>query len=185
MKLFRSHNRLCAPLIAAVLLLPFVPRSVGAAAYSLQVGPCFEHNFYTQFGLRALFAHDLLLRRHPQIGVSYTTSRLGALAGRNVLKKDNVLLSASWHFRPERMIDPHAGIDIGFTRFDRESDDLFALLENRAPMFNLRVGIASALLGGRLRAAVDGGIALAQSSTVFPLFIGAAVGIDLAKGVLP
>ena len=111
-------------------------------------------------------------------------------AGRNGLKKDTFLLHAGWHFRPGKWIDPYCGIDAGFTRFNRENDDVFALLDNRAGLLNLRAGCTSALLGQRIRPSIDGGIAIlplvsTASSPVFPLFFSVGVDFDVAKGVLP
>lgn len=178
------------PVVAFCAALFSVPGGAAATAFSIPVGLVFEHNFYNQFGARASVAHELLLKGHPRLTASYTTSRLSAFAGRNVLKKDNVLFTAGWYFRPGKLIDPYAGIDAGFTRYDREDDDLFALLDNRSGMLNVRAGITSSLLGGRIRPSIDGGLALLSlvgtaSSTVFPLFFSVGVDFDVAKGVLP
>ena len=178
-------SRCMQVLLVTVLSLIGFPSSARATAWSLPVGVVFEHNFYPQFGLSASVAHDLLLKGHPRLSVTVTSSRLSALAGRNVLKKENVLFSAGWYFRPGRLIDPYAAVDGGFTRFDREDDALFAMLPNTAGLFNIRAGITSSLLGGRLRPSVDGSLALVSSSTVFPLFFSIAVAYDVAKGVLP
>jgi hypothetical protein len=166
------------------------PSHSSITGFSIPAGLLYEYNFYHQFGIRASIAHDLILKGHPRLAVSYTTSRLSALAGRNILIKDDVRFNASWYFRPEKWIDPYAGIDVGFTRFNRENDEIFSLLDNRAGLFNLRVGIASTLLGGRLRPSIDGGLSIASlistsPAPVFPLFFSIGVDFDVAKGVLP
>ncbi|MBN1761019.1 MAG: hypothetical protein JW863_22010 [Chitinispirillaceae bacterium] len=185
--MFSMHFRCGAEtvVLAAVISLAGCPLLAGATGLSIPVGMVFEHNFYPQFGLSASVAHDLLLKGHPRLSATVTSSRLSVLAGRNVLKKENVFFSAGWYFRPRRFIDPYAGIDAGFTRFSREDDELFALLPNTAGLFNIRAGITSSLLGGRLRPSVDGSFALITSSTVFPLFFSITVAYDVAKGVLP
>ena len=152
---------------------------------SIPVGVVFEHNFYNQFGIRASVAHDWLLKGHPRLSVTLTTSRLSAAVGKNVLKKENVLFTAGWYFLPHRLIDPYAGIDFGFTRFNLENDYLFGRLDNSAALLNFRIGITSSLLGGRIRPSIDGGFALLSSSTVFPLFLTIGVDFDIIKGVLP
>jgi hypothetical protein len=174
-------------MVAAAILLP---ERTGATGLSVPVGLVFESNFYPQFGVRASVAHELLLKGHPRLTVSYTTSRLSAAAGRNVLKKDNILFNAGWYFRPGKLINPYAGIDAGFTRFDREDDALFALIDNRNGMVNVRAGLTSSLLGGRLRPSLDGGLAILSlvgtgSSTVFPAFFCFGLDVDIAKVVLP
>ncbi len=168
-----------------LLLLLALAVTSGATQWSVPVGIQFEHNFYNQIGLSASVAHERILNAHPRLSVSVTSSRLSALAGRNVLKQETVLFTAGWFFRPEKYIDPYAGIDVGFTRFDREDDVLFDLLPNTAGMFNIRAGITSSLFGGKVRPSIDGGIALITSSTVFPLFFSIGLSYDVAKGVLP
>jgi hypothetical protein len=183
-----SGGAIAAALTIAIVVL--LSGRTDAAGLSVPVGLVFENNFYHQFGVRASVAHDMLLGGHPRLSVSYTTSRLSAYAGRNVLKKDNVLFNAGWYFRPGRLIDPYAGIDAGFTRYNRENDELFALLDNRSGLLNVRAGLTSSLLGGRIRPTLDGGLAIlsligSASSTEFPLFFSIGVDFDIAKGVLP
>lgn len=192
MKCQRSRHLSGGALLAALTIILIVLPSgrAHAAGLSIPAGLVYEHNFYHQFGVRASVAHERLLKGHPRLTVSYTTSRLSAHAGRNVLKKDNVLFSAGWYFRPGKLIDPYAGIDAGFTRYDREDDERFALLDNRSGMLNVRAGLTSSLLGGRVRPSIDGGVAVmsligSASSTEFPLFFRIGVDFDIAKGVLP
>ena len=150
--------------------------------WSVPVGFAFENNFYSQFGLSASVANRDILGGHPQLTLSATTSRLGVIAGYNVLKKESWLLTAAWHFRPGTYVDPFAGLDVGLTHFDLENEELFKRLQNTAPLFNLRIGIAATVWEGRLRPVVDGGVAFVQSSTVFPLFFGVKLCYDVMKG---
>lgn len=149
--------------------------------WELPVGVAFEHNFYSQYGFSASLANHLILGGHPQITVSVTTSRLGVVAGYNILKKENWLLTTAWHFRPGKYVDPFAGVDVGWTHFDRENEALFKRLKNTALLFNIRTGIAATILSGRLIPVVDGGITIVHSSTVFPLFFGAKLCYDVMK----
>lgn len=175
---------------AFFLVMTATPVSASLSGFSLPVGLLYEYDFYHQFGVRASIAHDRVLKGHPRLAVSLTSSRLSALGDWNGLKNDVVLFNLSWYFRPGKLIDPYAGVETGFVRFNRENDDIFALLDNRTGLFNARAGITSSLLGGRLRPSIDGGIAIAQlvsmsSAPVFPLFFSVGVAFDIAKGVKP
>lgn len=164
-------------IICAVSMLP-----AASTEWSVPVGIVFENNFYAQFGLSASVANSTILGGHPQMTFSATTSRLGVIAGYNLLKKENWLLTAAWHFRPGTYMDPFAGLDVGLTHFDLENEKLFKKLQNTAPLFNLRIGVAATVWGKRLRPVLDGGLAFVQSSTVFPLFFGAKLCYDVMKG---
>jgi hypothetical protein len=171
-------------MVSLLLIGIFTIRASEASDWSVPVGLGFEHNFYTQFGVCASVSHKNILGGHPQATLFATTSRLGAIAGNNVLKNENWLLTAAWHFRPGTYVDPFAGIDLGVVHFDRENEKLFSRLHTTAPMFNIRVGIAATVWGDRLRPLLDGGFAVVQSSTVFPLFFGAKLSYDVMKGGL-
>ena len=140
-----------------------------------------EHNIYNQFGFNAFVANNKLLNGHPQATISATTTRLRVVAEYNVLKKENYLLTCAWHFRPATYIDPFTGIDIGFTHFSLEDDELFKHLKNTAMLFNVRMGVTTTLLNGRLRPVLDGGFAMISSSTVFHLFWSVKICYDVTK----
>lgn len=178
-----SAFRICRKLIVLLLVCGGLLIVNGAPAdWSVPVGFVFEHNFYSQFGISASVANKNILGGHPQLTFSATTSRLGVMAGYNVLKKENWLLTAAWYFRPGTYLDPFAGFDVGLTHFDLENDELFKRLKNTAPLFDVRVGITASVWNGRIRPVLDGGIAILQSSTVFPLFFGVKLCYDVMKG---
>ncbi|NLE02991.1 MAG: hypothetical protein GX640_24235 [Fibrobacter sp.] len=152
---------------------------VEGSNWSVPVGLVMEHNFYTLFGITASVSNQNFLKGHPVATLSITSSRPGAMAGYNVLKKENWLLTAAWHFRPRRYIDPFAALDFGWTAFDSENEELFGKIKNSAPLLNIRTGIGTKLFAGRLIPRIDGGIALIQSSTVFPLFFGISLCYDV------
>ena len=176
--------------VMAALMVGLSAAATGATGLSVAVGPVFESNFYPQFGARASVSHFLLLGAHPRLTVSYTTSRISAFAGRNVLKKDDILFNAGWYFRPGKLINPYAGVDVGLTRFERENDELFELLYNKSAVLNARIGLTSDLLGGRIRPSIDGGLAILSVASsapmpVFPFFFRLGIDLDIAKVVLP
>ena len=156
-----------------------------ATELSLPVGVVFEHNFYNQFGLRASVAHNRILKGHPRITLMLTSSRLSAMAGKNVLKKENYLCNIGWFFRPNKLIDPFLSAEIGFTRYSIEYEELFGMLDNSAPLFNVRIGIASTLWKEKIRLSIDGGYCFVHSSIVLPLVWGIGIDFDIIKGVLP
>lgn len=178
-----SPHKMRMTSVALLLLVGIITVRVSAASdWSVPVGLGFEHNLYTQFGICASVSHQKILGGHPQATLFATTSRLSVIAGKNVLKNENWLLTAAWHFRPGTYIDPFAGIDIGINHFDRENEQLFKRLPNTALLFNVRIGIAATVWGDRLRPLLDGGFAIVQPSTVFPLFFGAKLSYDVMKG---
>jgi hypothetical protein len=171
------------PVIASLLLFSVGP--VRALDHmSIPIGIFVEHNFYNQFGVSAGFSDDRILKGHPLMTLSYSTSRLSTMTGSNGLKKDNFLLNAGWHFRPLRWIDPYLGIETGWTHFDREEDQLFAKLDNTGFLLDARVGIESTIIRGLFHVRADMGYAVVTSSTVFPLLFCLGLEFDIAKGLL-
>jgi hypothetical protein len=169
-------------LIAMTGLLLALGHASLDAALSVPVGIVLEHNAYNQWGVRAGLSGDMLLANHPRLSLSYTTSRLEALAG-NALKKDNILLTLGWHFRPGRLIDPFVDVDAGWTRFDLEDDVVFAQLPNTAAIADLRVGLECCLLDGWIRPWASAGYSVLWSSTVYPFVCALGIDVDVTKGV--
>jgi hypothetical protein len=170
---------------AFILSLLFLAAPGGASEISLAAGPLFELNFYGQPGVRVTASHGLLLNRHPQAMLSYTSSRLSFWKGKHALIIDDILLNAAWHFRPQKLLDPFAGIDIGFLRFNRDNDALFALVKNKFARLNIRAGLKASLLEGRLEPSLEAGYVLIDTSVTFPLFLGVAVCYEIVKGGRP
>jgi hypothetical protein len=175
----RRYYSVFMAVAAAAAIHPAFPSVSGI---SLAVGPLFEYSFYGQPGVRITAAHERLLNGHPQVMLSYTTSRASWWNGDYVLLIDDILLGATWHFRPDKILDPFAGIDAGYLRFDREDDKLFAHLKNNFARLNIRAGIRSSFLEGRLRPSIDVGYAVLNTSVTFPLFLGFAVCYEMWRG---
>lgn len=168
-----------AAIVIAALYLP----TYGALTdLSLAAGPMFEYNFYGQLGARITIADNNLLHGHPQAMLSYTTSRASWWNGPYDLVIDDILLCPSWHFKPGRLIDPFVGIDVGFLRFNKDNDAIFALLKNKFVRFNFRAGVHAALLEGRLQPSIDVGYVILENSATFPLFYSLAVCYQFVKG---
>jgi hypothetical protein len=174
------YNKLLVSVVTIIFLS--IPLPGHCSPLSISAGFLCEYNFYWQPGIRVALSQDNLLGGHPQIMLSYTTSRLSFWNGKNALVIDDILVNAAWHFRPQKLIDPYAGIDGGFIRFNREQDELFELLNNKAGRLNIRTGVRISVLGGLLKPSIDAGYALLTSSTVFPLFISFSVVYAILKG---
>jgi hypothetical protein len=180
-------NRMSPPRMSFLIMLQsyLIAFMVTCAAgeMSIPIGFLVERNFYNQIGARAGFSDSRILKGHPRVSLSYTTSRFHTLVNNNALKKDNFIFIAGWHFRPMRLIDPYIALDAGFTRFDREEDDIFAKLDNTGGLLEVRLGIESAFWKGRIHPSADLGYSIIASSTVFPLVFSLGVDFDIAKGV--
>ena len=86
-------------------------------------------------------AHRLQLR------AAYLTSRLEQVFRPNILKQDYFLFSPTWHFNRNGFFDPIVQADMGYTRFDLESD-IFSDLDNDSWLASLQVGFALNLAQG-------------------------------------
>ena len=87
------------------------------------------------------FKHSLQLR------AAYLTSRLEQAFRPNILRQDYFLFSPVWHFRRQAFFDPTVQADLGYWRYDVESD-LFKDLKNSSWVASLQVGFALNLFQG-------------------------------------
>jgi len=167
--------------LAASVMIAFPICAWPEANVSVPAGILMEHNFNNQWGLRAGFAHSRILKGHPRASLSWTSSRLSLAIGKNVLKKDNVLFGLGWHFLPKRLIDPYVRADAGFTRFDREDEEVFAKLDNVAPIVALALGAEGSIWKGIIRPWFDLGGSFLFSSTVYPFTFAFGLDFDIAR----
>lgn len=75
-------------------------------------------NLYAENGITVQYTSSKLASRQLYLGFSYVTSRLGTAFNTNAIKQDNVLLSASYYFRPNWLIRPVIKANIGYFRAD-------------------------------------------------------------------
>lgn len=82
----------------------------------LDVGPRLQKtvNLYYENGITLQYASDRLLSQRLYLGFSYISSRLGTALGSNALKQDNIFLSASYYFRPQRVVQPFVRLNAGY-----------------------------------------------------------------------
>jgi hypothetical protein len=171
-------------MVAALLFITVVgsASAQGADARPLVlVGGFVERNYSTQPGVRVGRAPPLDRRWQPRLTVSWSTTRLATALGSNALEEDRLQVGADWYFRQARRLSPGVGLSLGYTRFDREDDDLFSLLDNDAPILTLLGGAETRLRSG-LRVNARLGYSHLQSSTVYPIVGTVGVDYPLSRG---
>lgn len=88
-----------------------------------------------------LFAHSL------QFKAAYLTSRFEQAFRSHILRQDYFLFSPVWHFRRNAFFDPTFQADLGYWRYDVESD-LFKDLDNDSWVASVQVGFVLNLFQG-------------------------------------
>ena len=82
-----------------------------------------------------------------QLKAAYLTSRLEQSFRPAILRQDYYLFSPVWHFRRNRFFDPTFQADLGYWRYDLESD-IFKDLENDSWVASLQAGFSLNLYQG-------------------------------------
>lgn len=116
---------------------------------------------YAENGITAQYTNRHLAANRLYVGASYVTSRLGTALGTNAIKQDNLLLTASWHFRPKWLIQPVFKANAGYFKADYGS-----------PIFD-------ELPRSSLLASPEFGLCYCPD---FPLKINASIGYNLLTG---
>ncbi|MBW8889129.1 MAG: hypothetical protein JF616_15350 [Fibrobacteres bacterium] len=88
-----------------------------------------------------LFSHSLQLRG------AYLTNRLEAAFRPAIIRQDYFLFSPVWHFRRRAIFDPTLQADLGYWRYDTESE-IFKDLDNSSWVASIQVGFALNLFQG-------------------------------------
>jgi hypothetical protein len=73
-------------------------------------------------------------------GLSYVTSRLGSAMGSNAIKQDNYLISAGYHFRHQKQLQPFIRLNTGYFHADYE-EQIFDVLPNNAILISIDAGL--------------------------------------------
>jgi len=129
---------------------------------------------YWENGFAFDYASPKILDSRIHFGASYETSRLGSALGSNAIKQDNYLVSAAYHFRHQKALQPFARLNVGYFHADYE-DALFDVLPNSAFLTSIDVGLMyefkipltlSLSAGYNLNA----GTGVAGPGTLFPVF---------------
>lgn len=144
-------------------------------ASEIRVGMNFQKNADVLPGFEISYAPEALFGGHPRFSLALLTSRPSAALGSRVLLEDRFLLGAAWFFRPGGRIDPYIQLEAGYTRFERENSEIFALLDNDAMIASILVGTEVRLFESRFSVVGEAGYSILHSSTVYPFV--ASVGI--------
>jgi len=168
-------------IVGAVVPLVVTAAPLAAQQSTLLVGVHVESNYSRQPGVQIGFSTPSLLGGGPRFTASASTTRLATAFGSNALAEDRLQLSSAWYFRRQASLSPYVGVGAGYTRFDREDDEIFALLDNGAPLLSLFLG-AEAHVGRRLRLNTQAGYSALHSSTVYPFVWAIGVNYPLRRG---
>jgi hypothetical protein len=95
---------------------------------------------YWENGFALDYANPKILNSRIHFGASYATSRLGSALGSNAIKQDNYLVSAAYHFRPHKQLQPFARLNLGYFHADYEAAE-FDVLPNSAFMTSVDAGL--------------------------------------------
>jgi len=126
-------------------------------------GVVFEFNSSLQPGAEVFWQAT----QRSRVGVSWTTTRIATSWGSNDLVKDRLQVHLQTHAKPHWAVHPFARISVGYERFDRDDEVLFALLDNDALTLAFRLGLEGQ--AGPVRLFADGGFHALQASTVYPI----------------
>jgi len=97
-------------------------------------------NLYMENGVAARYSSPQLMYDKLYFGFTYFTSRLGTAWGTNAIKQDNILLSASYYIRKDKIIRPFAGVNVGYFHASYEYK-IFRDLDNQSVMLSPEFGI--------------------------------------------
>lgn len=82
---------------------------------------------YWENGFAFDYSSTKILDSRMHFGASFASSRLGSAIGSNAVKQDNYLISAAYHFRPQKPLQPFARLNLGYFKADYESPIFNAL----------------------------------------------------------
>ena len=109
------------------------------AGLILQGSVDFEPGNDYLYGPQAGYSNDQMFHHKLELDFAYLTSR-PETAFRNVLKQDWFILSPTWRFRPQRFFDPIAQLNLGYQRYDLESNIFTGYLNNHTWVYGAKAG---------------------------------------------
>ena len=96
---------------------------------------------YWENGVSFDFASSKIADSRIHFGMSYVTSRLGSAMASNAIKQDNYIISAGYHFRHQKALQPFARLNTGYFHADYE-EAIFDVLPNSAVLLSLDAGLS-------------------------------------------
>jgi hypothetical protein len=95
---------------------------------------------YWENGFSFDYASPKIADSRIHFGLSYVTTRLGSAVGSNAIKQDNFLVSAGYHFRHQKQLQPFIRLNTGYFHADYE-EDIFNVLPNSAFLMSADAGL--------------------------------------------
>ena len=96
---------------------------------------------YWENGFAFDFATPKILDSRIHFGLSFVTSRFGSAMGTNAIKQDNYLLSAAYHFRHKKQLQPFLRVNTGYFHAEYEAE-IFDVLPNSALLVSADAGLS-------------------------------------------
>ena len=128
-----------------VLVLLFVCSSLVSLGQTgkYDIGIRLQHtvNFYRENGIAIQHSNPKWKYDQLYFGVHYVSSRLGtAFGSSNAIKQDNLLLSAAYFLRKDKIIRPYFRLNTGLFWADYESE-LFDVLDHQSFLCSTEIGV--------------------------------------------
>lgn len=142
-------------------------------------------NLYYENGFTVQYANDLLLSGRLYLGATYVSSRFGSAFLSNALEQDNFFLSATYYFRPQRVIQPFIRLNTGYFISDLE-EAIFEDLPNSSillsPEFGVGVHTGTPLkINASFGYNTITGNGISGPGTLYPLFVQTSITWNLLK----
>jgi hypothetical protein len=99
-------------------------------------------DLYIENGISFHYSHPGLLKGKLLPGFSYLSSRLGSAMGSNAIKQDNFLISGTYSFRNDKLIQPLFTLNTGYFIADYEAD-VFKSIPNSSLIISFEGGLAA------------------------------------------
>ncbi len=164
-----------------ICILLFLSSGCYSQESQLDVGLRFQKtiNLYYENGVTIQYTDDRLLSQRLYFGLSYVTSRLGTAMGTNAIKQDNIFLSSTYIFRPERRLQPFLRLNTGYFIADYE-EPFFDVLPNTSFLLSPEGGLGFKFnnplkVNFSLGYNLVTGDGIDGAGTLYPLFVQTAI----------
>lgn len=137
---------------------------VNALGSKIKIGLKLENNFYMESGFEVQYS----LNENIFFKATYLTSRVAVSQGKNDLLKDDLIFSAGYYLTTQGILKPYILLNLGYSTFDIENQDIFGDLNNQSFIFSITPGINITLFQN-WNLYGDMGYSFIQSSTILPL----------------
>lgn len=145
-------------------------------------------NLYYENGLVLDYSSENLMNNKLHLSASFVSSRLGSAIGSNALKQEEYLLSASFVFRQDKLINPLLKLNTGLFILDTEFE-IFSDLPDKSMLLSLELGLGYNVSGPFDVSTSVGynlitGDGLEGPGTLYPVFLNFTANYTLTGGLL-